>query len=82
MKENNIINKQGWILIINSENLYEPKEVTIKRIYPSSWNSKQYDYGIEYERIGRMKRIRIPSRQLYFTEREAKLAAITFNEEY
>ena len=81
MKEN-LIGKRAWILIINSENLYEPKEVTIRRIYPSSWSSKQYDYGIEYERIGRIKRIRIPSRQLYFTEREAQIASITFNEGY
>ena len=81
MKEN-YIGRQAWILIINSDNMYEPREVTIKKIYPSSWNSKQVDYGIEYERIGRIQRIRIPSRQLYFTEREALRASITYNERY
>lgn len=81
MEENNI-NKPAWILIINSENQYEPRQVTIKKTYPSSWNNKLLDYGVEYERIGRIKRIRIPSRQLYFTEKEAIRAAITFNEGY
>jgi hypothetical protein len=76
------INRQAWILVINSDNMYEPKEVTIKRTYPSSWNSKQVDYGVEYERIGRIKRIRIPSRQLYFTKIEAQIASISFNEGY
>ena len=80
--EENYIGRQAWILIVNSENMYEPREVTIKKIYPSSWSNKQVDYGIEYERIGRIKRIRIPSRQLYFTEREAQIASITFNEGY
>lgn len=76
------IGKEVWALFVNLENKYEPMRVTIRKTYPSKWNKEHKDYGIEYERVGIKKRIRIPDRYIYFTEWEANQAAQHLNGDY
>lgn len=76
------INKKAWVLIVNTENKYEPLQVTITKVFPSKWNQEHVDYGVEYERIGRIRKIRVPDSHVYFTEQYATQLAQHLNGEY
>ena len=74
--------KEAWVLVVNNDNKYEPLKVTITKIIPSKWNNERVDYGVEYERLGRIVRVRIPDSHVYFTEWKAKQMVQHLNEEY
>ena len=76
------VNRQAWVLVVNTENQYEPLEVTITRVYPSKWNNEHVDYGVEYELIGRVRKVRISDNKVYFTKWQAEQMAQHLNGEY
>ena len=80
--EKDLIGKKAWILIVNTDNQYEPLGVIIRKTYPSKWSSEHVDYGVEYELIGRIRRVRVPDRYVYFTKYEADKMAQHMNGEY
>lgn len=77
-----VIDKKVWVLVVNMDNKYEPLEATIKAVYPGAWNKEHVDYGIEYETVGRLRRIRIPDSRVYFAKWQAEQTANYLNGEY
>lgn len=80
--KSDLINKPAWVLVVNTDNKYEPLKVTITKVIPSDWNQEHVDYGIQYEWIGRIKKVHLPDSRVYFTKWQAEQMAQHLNGEY
>lgn len=75
----NIIGKEAWVLVVNSDLKYEPMKVTIQKVIR---NSLTNDFGIVYERLGRKIKTRVPEHRCYIDEYTAQQMAKHMNGEY
>ncbi len=75
-----LINKKAWIIIINKENYYKLKPVTIKKVYFDK-DREPSRYGVKYKIREKNIKINILSREVYFDKEQATLEANRLNGE-
>ena len=82
MNDRDLIGREAWILIVNSETKWEPRRVIIRKVRPSKSNILVKEYGVEYERVGRKYRTTIQEKNVYRDKWTATQIASHLNGEY
>jgi|GEM_PF-4610547 len=76
---NELIGREAWILVVNSDLKYEPLKVIIKKVIKVNLTN---DYGVVYEKLGRKIKTRVPEHKCYIDKYTAEQMANHLNGEY